>query len=427
MKFGYESRTGGKLFFLCWAAYFSTYICRLNFSAIMPELISRHVFTESQVASVSSAFFICYGVGQVISGAVGDKISPRIMIFLGTFISAASNIFIFFCSRSYGLTLFSWALNGAVQSMVWSPILRVAGEFFTENEKAKFGVDIATTVPLGTLASYSVSLLTLLLLPWNYVFLSCGIIVLCVSFYWYIGTGNVFKAFGKEQKEGAGNASGASGNVPAAPLQNVMPVRELLRMLAEGGIFVLLLAIAIQGTLKDSVTQWIPTFLESRFNMGVSVSLLLTMLLPVVNVTGAYLARALNWRLNNELLTSAVFFGAAVGFFALLLTAGGHSIILSVACMAGVTNCMFAINVMLITMVPLQFSRYGRASTVGGILNAMAYVGCGFLNLCAGMVLEKSNSSWNVLFTMWLILAVCALVITCICLIPWKKLRKMCR
>lgn len=422
MKFGYESRTGGKLFFLCWAAYFSTYICRLNFSAVMPELLNLHVFTESQAASVSSAFFICYGVGQVISGAVGDKISPRIMIFLGTFISAASNIFIFFCSRSYGLTLFSWALNGAVQSMVWSPILRVAGEFFTENEKAKFGVDIATTVPLGTLASYSVSLLTLLLLPWNYVFLSCGLIVLFVSFYWYAGTGNLFEAFQKERENGFDSASGET----ALP-QNVMPAKELLRVLAEGGIFVLLLAIAIQGTLKDSVTQWIPTFLESRFNMGVSGSLLLTMLLPVVNVTGAYLARALNWRLNNELLTSAVFFGVAVGFLALLLTAGGHSIILSVACMAGVTNCMFAINVMLITMVPLRFSRYGRASTVGGILNAMAYVGCGFLNLCAGMVLEKSNSSWNVLFTMWLILAVCALVITCICLIPWKKLRKMCR
>ena len=35
---GYQDGDHAQLFFLCWVAYFSTYICRLNYSAVMPEI-----------------------------------------------------------------------------------------------------------------------------------------------------------------------------------------------------------------------------------------------------------------------------------------------------------------------------------------------------------------------------------------------------
>ena len=37
-----------RLFLLCWTAYFATYICRLNFSAVMPELNTLGLFTKAQ-------------------------------------------------------------------------------------------------------------------------------------------------------------------------------------------------------------------------------------------------------------------------------------------------------------------------------------------------------------------------------------------
>ena len=76
-----------RLFLLCWTAYFATYICRLNFSAVMPELNTLGLFTKAQMASVSSCFFITYGVGQFINGFLGDRIAPRRLrgaaVFLG--------------------------------------------------------------------------------------------------------------------------------------------------------------------------------------------------------------------------------------------------------------------------------------------------------------------------------------------------------
>ena len=156
-RFGYKNAYNGRLFLLCWIAYFSTYICRLNFSAVMPELLGSGAFTQSETAAVSSAFFICYGAGQLFSGVLCDKISARLLIFAGVLFSGLSNLFIFLFSESYTALLVLWALNGIAQSLVWAPILKLAGDYYNEGEKVKFGVDISTTVPLGTLASYGVS------------------------------------------------------------------------------------------------------------------------------------------------------------------------------------------------------------------------------------------------------------------------------
>lgn len=414
LSFGYQNHYNGTLFFLCWIAYFSTYICRLNYSAVMPELSSGGIFTESQIAAVSSAFFICYGLGQLVSGGLGDRFSPRSMIFWGVATSAASNLLIFFFHTSYPALLTLWGINGAVQSMVWSPVLRVAGEYFNDGEKEKFGIDISTTVPLGTLASYGVSLLTLMVLPWHYVFLTCGLLVLIAGVYWLLGTRSVLPHLKKIEYP-----SQKDGGQPAA-----LPFKKLAGMMASSGILVLLISIAIQGTLKDSVTQWIPTFFDSQFHTGTSISLILTMVLPIINVTGAYFARIVNRKLRNELTTSVLFFGIAAAFLVVLMLFGGKNVVLALICMAGVTNCMFAINVMLITMVPLRFSKFGRVSTVAGFLNAMAYIGCGVLNLAAGALLEQTGTQWNVLFILWLGLAAGALILTGLCVIPWKRFLK---
>lgn len=405
--FSYKSAFNGRLFLLCWIAYFSTYICRLNFSAAMPELIGGGVLTQSQTATVSSAFFICYGAGQIFSGIFTDRISARLLIFTGVLASALSNILIFAFSGSYTAIIVLWAINGIAQALVWAPILKMAGDYFNEGEKVKFGVDISTTVPLGTLASYGVSLITMLFLDWEYVFLVCGIIVFAAAVYWLAGTAGL----DKKDKNKAEDT-----HIPASRLSG----RALVKVIFTSSVAALMIPIAFQGTLKDSVTQWIPTFLESEYNMGTSLSLALTMILPVINVTGAYLARLLNKKLKNELATSAAFFGAAAVFLVILMLAGTKNAVISLICMAGITNSMFAINVMLITMVPLHFSKYSRTGTVGGLLNAVAYIGCGLLNMGAGVILE-THYGWSALFTMWLSLAAGAAAVTLLCFKPWKK------
>lgn len=65
---GYQTKHHGSLFLLCWAAYFSTYLCRLNYSAAMPELSGADVFSSAQIASVSSVFLFATALGSFSAG-----------------------------------------------------------------------------------------------------------------------------------------------------------------------------------------------------------------------------------------------------------------------------------------------------------------------------------------------------------------------
>ena len=67
---------------LC-VVYFTSYISRLNFSAVMAEIIKEDVLTKTQAGVIGTALFISYGVGQLISGWLGDKIKPHFIIFIG--------------------------------------------------------------------------------------------------------------------------------------------------------------------------------------------------------------------------------------------------------------------------------------------------------------------------------------------------------
>lgn len=407
--FGYKSKNDFLTLVFCWIAYASTYVCRLNFSAASPELSREGIFSEGQIANISSAFFICYGLGQLVSGVVGDRLDTRKMIFTGMFVSALCNLALF-GTESYVVFLLLWGLNGAVQSLVWSPILKIASINFDAPTRDKFGIHMAASVPLGTLSSYAVSLVTLLFLPWRFVFLSCGLVMLAASLVWFFGTRGRFRSK-------AETAPGTTENTPVHPALNA---RKTFLLMASSGALLLLLPIVIQGTLKDSVTQWVPTFFTSEFGSGTVFSLALTMVLPIINVTGAWFAKGINRKLHNEVATATIFFAVAAVFLLLLLFFGGDSLVLSLICMAVVTNCMFAINVMYITMVPLHFSKSGRVSTIAGFLNAAAYVGCGALNLLAGALLERQNG-WDLLFWFWILIAAVALLFSLAASPLWKR------
>ena len=407
---GFGSREKG-LFLLCWTAYFATYICRLNFSAVMPELSVLGLFTKAQMASVSSCFFITYGVGQFINGFLGDRIVPRQMVFGGLLVSSLCNILLFFL-HGYGVLLFFWGVNGFVQSMVWSPILRIAGEYYDEKGKSKFGIDISTTVPLGTLASYGVSMLSLKFLPWNGVFLACGLIVLAVSAVWLVGTGRLLPKM--EKVAPAAQMAQASGEK--------LPLRQFLSLFASSGLILLLIPIAVHGTLKDSVTQWVPTYIVEKFAADNSISLALTMILPIVNVAGAYLAKWLNRYTRSEPATASVFFAVALGLLGILLFRGDRSMLLTICCLAGITTSMFAVNVMMITFIPLHFSRYGRTSSMSGFLNSVAYIGCGVSNFGTGYLLNRF--SWDATIFMWIALAAAAIALCLATIRIWRNFQQ---
>lgn len=94
-----------------------------------------------------------------------------------------------------------------------------------------------------------------------------------------------------------------------------------------------------------------------------------------------------------------------------MLTVARGSLVLTMLCFAVITSAMMAVNMLLITLLPLYFERYGRAATVSGALNAVAYGGSALTSGLIGVL--SSACGWNAAVLSWLgrMVAACALCV----------------
>src|SRR5262245_23284339 len=116
-----------------WLTYGAFYFCRTNISVAVPGL-TRSVsdgglgLSPEQVGWILASLKIAYGVGQFFNGQFAERISPRIMLAIGMFGSAALNVLFGFSTGFYFL-LFVWAANGFCQSLGWTPCVRVVANW----------------------------------------------------------------------------------------------------------------------------------------------------------------------------------------------------------------------------------------------------------------------------------------------------------
>ena len=106
-----------RLFWLCAVTYVMALFGRLSYSSVMVALIADGSMDKGQAGLIGTALFIVYGVCQIFSGLIGDKISPKKMVFAGLMGSGLLNLLMGITGQ-YAVMLVLWSLNGVFQSML---------------------------------------------------------------------------------------------------------------------------------------------------------------------------------------------------------------------------------------------------------------------------------------------------------------------
>lgn len=413
-----DGKYSSLLFWLCWLAYTMTYIGRLNYNASIAEILVAENITKAQAGLISTGTFITYGVGQLVNGMLGDRVSSKWLMFLGLTGSALMNLLMGF-SSSFSVMLVLWSINGFMQSMTWSPVVKLFTDYLLMERRRKALIDIATCVPAGTLLAYGLTAALVAVSSWRAVFFCSFGLVFVTAIVWYFGISKVErrgKNLGVLAEE---EDSSASADPPAAAEESAS---SFLRTFLISGAFVASIGIVMHGILKDGVTTWAPTFLGENFGLAPEFSILATTILPIVNLLGVYSASWLNRRwLHNELSTASVFFAAALLAIVLLTVCGSASFVVSLILMAVITSAMLGVNTMTISLMPMYFAKFGRASTASGVLNSLAYLGSAISSYATGSV--AGIFGWDVTILFW---GAAALLGGCACVFTKKRWGRFC-
>jgi len=162
-----------------------------------------------------------------------------------------------------------------------------------------------------------------------------------------------------------------------------------------------------------------PSLVSETFHLSNVVSILTGVVLPVFAILSIKLAALVQDRLKNELLSAAVFFGISFVCSALLLPLFSANVFLSVALMALTTGCMHGVNLMLINRLPIHFGRYGKISTMSGLLNSFPYIGSAASTY--GFALLSERFGWYFTIGSWVVTAALGMGICLLLIRKWKK------
>lgn len=403
----------------CWIAYSFSYIGRLNFSASMAEMTNSGVLLKSEAGAVTTGFFICYGLGQFLSGWLGDKVSPRYLVFTGLGCSSLINFAISF-GPSVGVMTALWSANGLAQALLWAPICRIVSDRVQTGHRQKACTALATTMAGGTLFAYILSALLISANGWKASFICGSVCTMLAAFVWIIITTKVEKDTEK------------NGIIEEVPVRideesgEAVPHDEIpsnfIKLLAVSGLMTLAVASGVQGILKDCMSTWVPTFISDMFEMNSVVSILTGTLLPVFGLFGPYIANRLMAKTRDELSSLFILFVISSAALSALALFGQFSIVVSIVSLAVTYACSLGQNMFIVGTIPMYFHNVGKVSMITGTLNAVSYLSTAVLSWITGALVDVAG--WGIVMTLWLILSVVAAVSVIFAKRRWNKFRR---
>lgn len=420
------------LFAMCFLVYFSTYFGRLNYSASLSEIIRAEGFTKGQAGLLGTLFFASYGIGQLISGFLGDKLPCKWLVFFGMFFSGILNGLMSVWQNPSAMAV-TWFANGLSQAFIWSPLIRILYDYLSEEDRTRNCLYLNLSVPVGTMFAYAMTAWLIRLSGWRLAFFVPAVWIVGVSVLWLFGMGSIERYAKGLKKEESNKCSVSESSIEEEAEKEVLNENSSNKtssnesswkmILTSSGLSVLLLALCVQGALKDGVTTWIPTYLQETHNLGSMAAILSTMLIPICNLFGVTLASIADTRWGrNEVKTAGLFFNICALSLVILFLWGDKSALLALLMLAVCTTCMMAVNTMLIAVLPARFGRLGKASSVSGLLNSCVYAGGAVSTYGIGAL--SAAAGWSKTILLWTLCAVAASVLCAVSYKKWKEYAK---
>ncbi len=387
--------------------YFSSYVTRINLSAIVQEVISSTGFMKSQFSIVLVCLSVAYGLGQIVNGRLGDKIFPPNLIFMGLCIASAMNLIFPLFSYSIPIMCVLWTINGFAQSMMWPPMIKIMASTMDDSTYHEATVIVQIGSSVGTVLIYLISPLIIKSFGWQTVMYSSAAIGVLSTVIWF---------FFKNRCYGEDNIIVKSQNEQKATDKKFKIPRLVVFPFA-----LILIGIALQGMIRDGVTNWMPTYLSETAGFTNEKSIFLTVSLAIFSLLSFIIANWVYKKFFSDEVSCAtvIFLFSAICAVLLFVLFGAGSSAATVLLMTLITGGMHGVNLMLISHVPKRFAKYGNVSTVSGLVNSFTYVGAAVATYGIAKIAEVFG--WKTTVAVWAVILILGTTVCLLAIPKWKK------
>ncbi len=281
---------------VCTVAYMFVYFVRNILSVVTPKMIEGGMYSESQIGSFSSVFFITYAIGQLINGILGDKVKAKYMISFGLILAGATNLVFCLDNTTFIAAYISYAFCGFFLSMIYGPMTKLVAENLEPIHASRSSVAYNFSSHLGS----PIAGIVAVFLSWQLVFLCggatliiCGIV--CYIVFTYLEKKGVITYIVSDTAKKKGN--GIKG----------LFERKIVKFTAVS---------LLTGIVRTTVVFWLPTYYTQYLGYTTDQSAIIFTVTTLITSLNAFIAIVIYEKLNRNLdLTMILSFGFSAIFF----------------------------------------------------------------------------------------------------------------
>ncbi len=149
-----------KMLLVTMFCYLFFYTGRHNFGWAAKGMATSLQVSYSYIGWISFSMLLGYAIGQFINGNLADRLSARLMVTAGAYLSVLTNIAVSY-SDSIMAIMILWALNGYFQSMAWAPGGKLISNWWNEAELGKAFGFYTMAAGLSSVLTYLLSIVLL--------------------------------------------------------------------------------------------------------------------------------------------------------------------------------------------------------------------------------------------------------------------------
>lgn len=392
------SRHPGELLtvWVVWLVYGAFYFCRTNMSSVMPG-IKRSVaegglgITDGEVGYIQGAYKFSYAIGQLLNGQFSEYLSPRKLLAIGMFGSAALNIAFGSGVGFVGLFLI-WAANGYCQSLGWTPCMRVVCNWIPLERRGKAIGIIGTGYQVTQGITFIVASYSAEWFGWHgALYVPAGML---------IATG-IFMLFFLKETPGDGQHEHLAitkqlKKAPAGPF-----MQTLMLTLTNPALWLLGISLGLLNACRYGFVDWGISHLLDVQKTNISKAGLTYGVLAAGAVVGSYFTGTVTDRFFKGRRAPVVFVLLVLLAVVTLLyeSISQTSTIATIGLLAIIGFCIYGPQVLLVGTAPSDLAKQGTGAAAAGFVNFLGYVGAGVGDIATGY--SKENYGWQTTIYIW--------------------------
>lgn len=378
-----------RVFAATWLCYAGYYFCRKPFYIVKSALGTELNFDATALGLIGSVYLVAYAIGQFASGALGNRLGPRVLLLAGMALSIAANIG-FGLSNSLESFLVLMALNGLVQATGWSGTVGTMANWFRRSERGTVMGFWATNFQVGGVLANTLAAFALGKWGFRYSFFTGAMVLLAVQAFFVFNQRN--------RPEDLGLPPVADPDEPKTDETQGLSKKQWTNVLLVGVFYFFV------KFIRYSLWSWAPFFLERNFHLKGDEAGYLSTIFDLAGVAGVVVTGLLSDRLfkSRRAGVSLMMMLVMLASCVLLYLGGGLSVTLFAVCLGLVGFTLYGPDALMSGAGAMDIGSRRGAVLAAGVINGMGSIGSVVQELLIGGLYDKGKGDLGPIFLLLL-------------------------